>query len=59
MITQEDNLETLDERIGSIETETNLLNQEYGVKKKTIEDDKVKKSNAAHLKELADKARAV
>ena len=58
MITQEDNLETLDERIGSIETETNLLNQEYGVKKKTIEDDKVKKSNAAHLKELADKARA-
>ena len=28
------------------------------MKKKTIDDDKVKKSNAAYLKELADKARA-
>ncbi|MGM9732723.1 MAG: AAA family ATPase [Prevotella sp.] len=57
MITEEDNVETLGENIQTLDAEINRLNQDYGAKKKTIEDDKAKKANVALLKEQADKAR--
>ena len=56
LITEEDNVETLGDNILTLDTEINRLNQDYGAKRKTIEDDKAKKASVALLKEQADKA---
>lgn len=56
-ITENDHVETLNEHIMSLDMDINGLNQDYGAKKKTIDDDKAKKAGAALLKAEADRAR--
>ena len=56
-ISSEDSVETLTAIHSQLSDEISVLNQNYGAKKKTLDDDKIKKAGAQLLREQAEEAR--
>ena len=56
-ISGEDTMDTLAAAHSQLSDEISMLNQNYGAKKKTLDDDKIKKAGARLLREQAEEAR--
>lgn len=56
-ISEDDTVETLTANHSQLSNEISILNQNYGAKKKTLDDDKTKKSGAEELMKKAEEAR--
>ena len=56
-ISSEDSVETLTAIHSQLSDEISVLNQNFGAKKKTLDDDKIKKAGAQLLREQAEEAR--
>ena len=56
-ISEEDTVDTLTAIHSQLSEDISMLNQNYGAKKKTLDDDKIKKSGAEELRQKAEEAR--